>query len=75
MRADREVRYCITVQYVDEKGDNQIHTTAIQSQKFGIGEKTSKSEVGIIIVFDYVLIISDEKLKKSEYFLMDQQLL
>ncbi|WAR21509.1 BTBDG-like protein [Mya arenaria] len=44
MRADREVRYCITVQYV-KKGDNNIQTTGIKSQKFGLGEKTSKSEV------------------------------
>ncbi|KAL4232314.1 BTB POZ domain-containing protein 16 [Mactra antiquata] len=44
MRADREVRYCITAQYV-KKGDNQIVTTGIKSQKFGLGGKTCKSEV------------------------------
>ncbi|XP_045189998.2 BTB/POZ domain-containing protein 16-like isoform X4 [Mercenaria mercenaria] len=44
MRVDREVRYCITAQYVS-KGDNRLLTTGIKSQKFGLGEKTSKSEV------------------------------
>lgn len=44
MRADRDVRYCITVQFV-KKGENMIHTTGIKTQKFGLGEKTSKSEV------------------------------
>lgn len=44
MRADREVRYCITVQFV-KNGENHIFTTGIRSQKFGLGEKTSKSEV------------------------------
>ncbi|XP_052250706.1 BTB/POZ domain-containing protein 16-like [Dreissena polymorpha] len=44
MRADREVRYCITAQYV-KKGENQLQTTGIKSQKFALGEKTSKSEV------------------------------
>lgn len=44
MRVDREVRYCITAQYVN-KEDNKIASTGIKSQKFGLGEKTSKSEV------------------------------
>lgn len=44
MRSDRDVRYCITVQHV-EKGENQIHTTGIKNHKFGLGDKTSKSEV------------------------------
>jgi len=47
MRPDREVRYCITAQYV-KKGDNQIKTTGIKTQKFGLGEKTSKSEVSLV---------------------------
>lgn len=48
MRSDRDVRYCITVQYVD-KNDNQIYTTGIKSHKFGFGDKTSKSEVSVTI--------------------------
>lgn len=44
MRADREVRYCITVQQL-ENGEHSMVTTGIVSQRFGLGEKTSKSEV------------------------------
>lgn len=44
LRADREVRYCITAQFV-KKAENCIMTTGIKSHKFGLGEKTSKSEV------------------------------
>lgn len=44
MRPDREVRYCITVQQY-QKGDNSYKTTGIVSQKFGLGDKTSRSEV------------------------------
>ncbi|XP_060580646.1 BTB/POZ domain-containing protein 16-like isoform X2 [Ruditapes philippinarum] len=44
MRVDREVRYCITAQYVN-KEDNKSVCTGIKSQKFGLGEKTSKSEI------------------------------
>ena len=44
MRSDREVRYCITVQYADEQ-ENHIRTTGVCSHKFGLGDKTSKSEV------------------------------
>lgn len=43
MRPDREVRYCITVQQY-QKGDNSYKTTGIVSQKFGLGDKTSRSE-------------------------------
>nr|XP_022344790.1 BTB/POZ domain-containing protein 16-like isoform X2 [Crassostrea virginica] len=43
MRPDREVRYCITVQQCN-KGDNAVLTTGIVSQKFGLGDKTSRSE-------------------------------
>ncbi|KAK3602023.1 hypothetical protein CHS0354_013064, partial [Potamilus streckersoni] len=43
MRADREVRYCITVQHL-VNGENQIFTTGVLTHKFGLGEKTSKSE-------------------------------
>ncbi|XP_061180078.1 BTB/POZ domain-containing protein 16-like isoform X2 [Saccostrea echinata] len=43
MRPDREVRYCITVQQYN-KGDNSVRTTGIVSQKFGLGDKTSRSE-------------------------------
>lgn len=44
MRPDREVRYCIMVQQTDN-GDTSIKTTGIVAQKFGLGEKTSRSEV------------------------------
>ncbi|KAK3095401.1 hypothetical protein FSP39_014207 [Pinctada imbricata] len=44
MRPDREVRYCITVQQLDS-GDHNMLTTGIVSQKFGLGDKTSKSEI------------------------------
>ncbi|XP_067656682.1 BTB/POZ domain-containing protein 16-like isoform X2 [Haliotis asinina] len=44
MRPDREVRYCITVQY-RQAGENQLTTTGLLTHKFGLGEKTSKSEV------------------------------
>ena len=44
MRPDREVRYCITVQQTDA-GDHSMLTTGIVSQKFGLGDKSSKSEV------------------------------
>ncbi|XP_048745848.2 BTB/POZ domain-containing protein 16-like isoform X3 [Ostrea edulis] len=43
MRPDREVRYCITVQQYN-RGDNSLLTTGIVSQKFGLGDKTSRSE-------------------------------
>jgi hypothetical protein len=46
MRPDREVRYCITVQQYN-RGDNSLLTTGIVSQKFGLGDKTSRSEVRI----------------------------
>ena len=48
MRPDREVRYCITVQQTDA-GDHSMLTTGIVSQKFGLGDKSSKSEVGNFI--------------------------
>ncbi|XP_046368087.2 BTB/POZ domain-containing protein 16-like isoform X2 [Haliotis rufescens] len=44
MRQDREVRYCITVQY-SHRGENHLTTTGLLTHKFGLGEKTSKSEV------------------------------
>ena len=44
IRTDREVRYCIMVQ---DCSDDAVTTTGIVSQKFGLGEKTSKSEVGL----------------------------
>ncbi|VDI40835.1 BTB/POZ domain-containing protein 16, partial [Mytilus galloprovincialis] len=40
IRTDREVRYCIMVQ--DSVDD--LKTTGIVSQKFGLGEKVGKSE-------------------------------
>ncbi|OWF40204.1 BTB/POZ domain-containing protein 16-like isoform X4 [Mizuhopecten yessoensis] len=55
MRADREVRYCITVQQIDS-GDHNMKTTGVVTQKFGLGEKTSRSEV-----------IKLEKLDKPAY--------
>ncbi|XP_069139506.1 BTB/POZ domain-containing protein 16-like isoform X2 [Argopecten irradians] len=55
MRADREVRYCITVQQLDS-GDHNMKTTGVVTQKFGLGEKTSRSEV-----------IKLEKLDKPAY--------
>ncbi|CAG2196476.1 BTBD16 [Mytilus edulis] len=41
IRTDREVRYCIMVQ---DSGDD-LKTTGIVSQKFGLGEKVGKSEI------------------------------
>lgn len=49
MRPDREVRYCITVQQCN-KGDNAVLTTGIVSQKFGLGDKTSRSEVRYFVL-------------------------
>ena len=45
MRPDREVRYDITVQYLDEMKQNHIKSTGMISKQFGLGPKTSRSEV------------------------------
>ncbi|GFN84169.1 BTB/POZ domain-containing protein 16-like [Plakobranchus ocellatus] len=55
MRPDREVRYSITVQYL-HRGEHHMESTGVLSQKFGLGEKTSKSQV-----------ISIDNLKKPIY--------
>merc|ERR1719239_99584 len=55
MRSDREVEYSITVQYIQE-GSHHMETTGILKHKFGLGEKTSKSQV-----------ISIDNLKKPIY--------
>ncbi|RUS84270.1 hypothetical protein EGW08_007963, partial [Elysia chlorotica] len=55
MRPDREVCYSITVQYL-YKGEHHMESTGTLSQKFGLGEKTSKSQV-----------ISIDNLKKPIY--------
>ncbi|XP_064630793.1 BTB/POZ domain-containing protein 16-like [Lineus longissimus] len=44
MRADREVKYCIRVQTI-QNGDYKFHSTGVITHKFGLGSKTSKSEV------------------------------
>lgn len=45
MRPDREVRYSIRVTYFDRSADCVTHTTGNLSQRFGLGSKTSKSEI------------------------------
>jgi len=45
MRSDREVQYSITVQYL-YKGEHHMESTGVLTHKFGLGEKTSKSQVG-----------------------------
>lgn len=44
MRPDRVTRYCLTVQCLDV-GKDVMHTTGIITQKFGLGHKTSHSQV------------------------------
>ena len=44
MRSDREVRYSLTMQSLDN-GHHHIHTTGVISQKFGLGPKTARSQV------------------------------
>ncbi|XP_005089625.1 BTB/POZ domain-containing protein 16 [Aplysia californica] len=55
MRSDREVQYSITVQYL-HKGEHHMESTGVLTHKFGLGEKTSKSQV-----------ISLDNLKKPIY--------
>ncbi|KAK7498435.1 hypothetical protein BaRGS_00010389 [Batillaria attramentaria] len=44
MRPDREVRYSLTVQYLHE-GQHFMHTTGVTTHKFGLGERTCRSQV------------------------------
>ena len=45
MRPDREVRYAVRVQHFDRDMNCQMATTGMMSQRFGLGDKTSKSQV------------------------------
>ncbi len=45
MRPDRDVRYSIRVQFIDKDHQFQTVSTGMLSQRFGLGSKTSKSEV------------------------------
>lgn len=51
MRADRQVFYSIRVQYFDENNQCQMISTPMLSQRFGLGNRTSKSEVLIFLIF------------------------
>ncbi|KAL5015976.1 hypothetical protein ScPMuIL_005565 [Solemya velum] len=44
MRPDRAVQYCISVQYFGN-GDPHYYSTGVLTHHFGLGEKTSRSEV------------------------------
>lgn len=45
MRSDRNVFYSITVQYFNEEGRLQLHTTGIRAQRFGLQLEASLGEV------------------------------
>ena len=50
MRPDREVTYCITVQtYCD--GTQQMHTTGMETQRFGLTGKQVRSKVCNLVTF------------------------
>ena len=58
MRPDREVRYCMRVSYFDNNAECQTFTTGMLTQRFGLGAKTSKSQVGSV---------QDQDSKKQEW--------
>jgi BTB/POZ domain-containing protein 16 len=47
MRSDREVRYSLTMQCLND-GKHEIYTTGLIMQKFGLGQKTCRSEVSTL---------------------------
>ncbi|XP_059174751.1 BTB/POZ domain-containing protein 16-like [Physella acuta] len=57
LRSERDVHYMITVEFLSE-GNLCVETTGILTQKFGLGKKSSKSQVLSISMINKPLFVS-----------------